>query len=125
MKNMFDLSGKRALITGSARGIGNLLARGLAEYGAEVVLNDRCQQRADEAAQILTEKGYRASGFDVDVTKSIVIKQAVATIEEKLGAIEILNNNAGIQRRYPFTEFHEEDWNKIIEVYQNRVFLVV
>lgn len=124
MKNMFDLSGKRALITGSARGIGNLLARGLAEYGAEVVLNDRCQQRADEAAQILTEKGYRASGFAFDVTKSIEIKQAVATIEEKLGAIDILINNAGIQRRYPFTEFPEEDWNKIIEVNQKGVFLV-
>ncbi|UGS48542.1 gluconate 5-dehydrogenase (plasmid) [Kosakonia cowanii] len=124
MKNMFDLSGKRALITGSARGIGNLLASGLAEYGAEVVLNDRCQQRADEAAQILTEKGYRASGFAFDVTKSIEIKQAVATIEEKLGAIDILINNAGIQRRYPFTEFPEEDWNKIIEVNQKGVFLV-
>ena len=124
MKNMFDLSGKRALITGSARGIGNLLARGLAEYGAEVVLNDRCQQRADEAAQILTEKGYRASGFAFDVTKSIEIKQAVATIEEKLGAIDILINNAGIQRRYPFTEFPEEDWNKIIGVNQKGVFLV-
>ena len=124
MKNMFDLSGKRALITGSARGIGNLLARGLAEYGAEVVLNDRCQQRADEAAQILTEKGYRASGFAFDVTKSIEIKQAVATIEEKLGAIDILINNAGIQRRYPFTEFPEEDWNKIIEINQKGVFLV-
>ena len=50
MRNLFDLSGKRALITGSAQGIGHLLAGGLAEYGAEIVINDRTQERADQAA---------------------------------------------------------------------------
>jgi gluconate 5-dehydrogenase len=62
MKNLFDLSGKRALITGSARGIGYLLAEGLAEYGAEIIINDRTQQKADAAAQALRAQGYRATG---------------------------------------------------------------
>lgn len=124
MKNLFDLSGKRALITGSARGIGNLLASGLAEYGAEVVINDRVQQRADEAAQVLINKGYRASGCAFDVTQAGEVKQAIADIENRLGAIDILINNAGIQRRHPFTEFPEEEWDQVIEVNQKGVFLV-
>ncbi|HCB0141036.1 TPA: gluconate 5-dehydrogenase [Klebsiella pneumoniae] len=124
MRNLFDLTGKRALITGSAQGIGNLLARGLAEYGAEVVINDRMQKRADAAAQELTDKGYRASGFAFDVTQSGEVKQAIADIEAKLGAIDILINNAGIQRRHPFTEFPEDDWDQMIEVNQKGVFLV-
>lgn len=124
MRNLFDLSGKRALITGSAQGIGNLLANGLAEYGAEVVINDRTQQRADTAAQVLIDKGYRASGFAFDVTQAGEVKQAIADIEAKLGAIDILINNAGIQRRHPFTEFPEEEWDQVIEVNQKGVFLV-
>ncbi len=124
MRNLFDLSGKRALITGSAQGIGNLLANGLAEYGAEVVINDRKQQRADAVAQVLVEKGYRASGCAFDVTQASEVKKAIAGIEERLGAIDILINNAGIQRRHPFTEFPEEEWDQVIEVNQKGVFLV-
>ena len=101
MRNLFDLSGKRALITGSAQGIGHLLAGGLAEYGAEIVINDRTQERADQAAQALVAQGFRA-----------------------VGAIDILINNAGIQRRFPFTEFPEEEWDNVIEVNQKGVFLV-
>ena len=103
MRNLFDLSGKRALITGSAQGIGHLLAGGLAEYGAEIIINDRTQARADQAAQV---------------------EQAIARIEEEIGAIDILINNAGIQRRFPFTEFPEEEWDNVIEVNQKGVFLV-
>nr|WP_221914630.1 gluconate 5-dehydrogenase [Klebsiella aerogenes] len=124
MGNLFDLSGKRALITGSAQGIGNLLANGLAEYGAEVVINDRTQKRADSTAQVLIDKGYRASGFAFDVTQVGEVKQAIADIEAKLGPIDILINNAGIQRRHPFTEFPEEEWDQVIEVNQKGVFLV-
>ncbi|EPI4980756.1 gluconate 5-dehydrogenase [Raoultella planticola] len=124
MKNLFDLSGKRALITGSARGIGYLLAEGLAEYGAEIIINDRTQQKADAAAQALRAQGYRATGVAFDVTRSAEVEQAVARIEAQIGAIDILINNAGIQRRYPFTEFPEDEWDQVIEVNQKGVFLV-
>ena len=106
MRNLFDLTGKRALITGSAQGIGNLLAGGLAEYGAEIIINDRTQARADQAAQALVAQGFRAVGY------------------AEVGAIDILINNAGIQRRFPFTEFPEEEWDNVIEVNQKGVFLV-
>ncbi|WP_058914470.1 gluconate 5-dehydrogenase [Entomohabitans teleogrylli] len=124
MKNLFDLSGKRALITGSAQGIGNLLAGGLAGYGAEIIINDRTQERADQAAQALVAQGHRAVGYAFDVTRATEVEQAIAYIEEDIGAIDILINNAGIQRRFPFTEFPEDEWDKIIEVNQKGVFLV-
>lgn len=124
MRNLFDLSGKRALITGSAQGIGHLLAGGLAEYGAEIIINDRTQERADQAAQALVAQGFRAVGYAFDVTQAAQVEQTIARIEEEVGAIDILINNAGIQRRFPFTEFPEEEWDNVIEVNQKGVFLV-
>lgn len=124
MKNLFDLTGKRALITGSARGIGNLLAGGLAEYGAHVLINDRRQEKADAAAQALRDKGYRAGGVAFDVTKSAEVSAAIAHIENDIGPIDILINNAGIQRRHPFTEFPEQEWDEVIDVNQKGVFIV-
>ena len=124
MRNLFDLSGKRALITGSAQGIGHLLAGGLAEYGAEIIINDRTQARADQAAQALVAQGFHAVGVAFDVTRAAQVEQAIARIEEEIGAIDILINNAGIQRRFPFTEFPEEEWDNVIEVNQKGVFLV-
>ncbi|KOQ96303.1 gluconate 5-dehydrogenase [Pluralibacter gergoviae] len=124
MKNLFDLTGKRALITGSARGIGNLLAGGLAEYGAHVLINDRRQEKADAAAQALRDKGYRAGDVAFDVTKSAEVSAAIAHIENDIGPIDILINNAGIQRRHPFTEFPEQEWDEVIDVNQKGVFIV-
>lgn len=105
MRNLFDLSGKRALITGSAQGIGHLLVSGLAEYGAEIIINDRTQARADQAAQALVAQGFHAVGVAFDVTRAAQVEQAIARIEEEIGAIDILINNAGIQRRFPLPNF--------------------
>lgn len=124
MGNLFDLSGKRALVTGSAQGIGLLLARGLAEHGAEVVINDITQQRATQAADALTAEGFHAVGYGFDVTNAQEVAKAIDNIEQEVGAIDILINNAGIQRRYPFTEFPEAEWDKVIDVNQKSVFLV-
>ena len=95
MKNLFDLTGKRALITGSAQGIGNLLASGLAAHGAEIVINDITQQRAQAAADKLVAEGYRAVGYGFDVTSGEEVACAIAQIEKEVGAIDILINNAG------------------------------
>lgn len=124
MKSIFSLAGKRALITGSAQGIGNLLARGLAEHGASLVINDITQQRAEQAASTLTALGYDAVGYGFDVTHAAEVEKAIAHIEQEIGAIDILINNAGIQRRYPLTEFPEAEWDRVIDVNQKSVFLV-
>ncbi len=124
MENLFNLENRRALITGSAQGIGNLLARGLAAHGASVVINDITQERAEKAAQELVAEGYDASAVAFDVTNKQAIIEGVEKIETSIGQIDILINNAGIQRRHPFLEFPEEEWDQVINVNQKSVFLV-
>ncbi|MBB3306310.1 MULTISPECIES: gluconate 5-dehydrogenase [Enterobacterales] len=124
MSQLFSLEGKRVLLTGSARGIGFLLARGLAEAGAEVIVNATTHEGAEKAATQLRELGFRAHAKAFDVTQSAQVKQAVDEIEAEWGAIDVLVNNAGIQRRRPFLEFPEQDWNDVIAVNQTAVFLV-
>ncbi len=124
MENLFDLKGRRALITGSAQGIGNLLADGLAAHGASLVINDITQERADKAAEAFASKGYTVDAIAFDVTDKAAIVAGVEQIEKTIGPIDILINNAGIQRRHPFLEFPEEEWDQVIDVNQKSVFLV-
>lgn len=124
MNQLFSLEGKRVLLTGSARGIGFLLARGLGEAGAEVIINATTKAGAEKGAAQLRELGLRAHAKAFDVTQSAQVQQAVDEIEAEWGAIDILVNNAGIQRRRPFLEFPEQDWNDVIAVNQTAVFLV-
>lgn len=124
MSQLFSLEGKRVLLTGSARGIGFLLARGLGEAGAEVIVNATTEQGAEQGAAKLRELGLRAHAKAFDVTQSAQVQQAVDEIEAEWGPIDILVNNAGIQRRRAFLEFPEQDWNDVIAVNQTAVFLV-
>lgn len=124
MENLFDLKGRRALITGSAQGIGNLLAEGLAAHGAGLVINDITQERADTAAEAFAAKGYSVDAVAFDVTKKTEIEAGIEKIEKTIGPIDVLINNAGIQRRHPFLEFPEEEWDQVIDVNQKSVFLV-
>jgi len=124
MSQLFSLKGKRVLLTGSARGIGYLLARGLAKAGADVIVNATTHEGAEKGAAQLRELGLRAHAKAFDVTQSAQVKQAVDEIEAEWGAIDVLVNNAGIQRRRPFLEFPEQDWNDVIAVNQTAVFLV-
>ncbi|PIE69294.1 MAG: gluconate 5-dehydrogenase [Deltaproteobacteria bacterium] len=122
--SLFDLTGRRALITGSTRGIGNLMAKGLATHGASIVINGTDQQRAEAVAKELVADGYDASALAFDVTDKKAITESVKKIEEDIGPIDILINNAGIQRRHPFLEFPEKDWDEVIAVNQKAVFIV-
>ncbi|KAA8998900.1 gluconate 5-dehydrogenase [Affinibrenneria salicis] len=124
MKNLFSLESKKILITGSAQGIGFLLAKGLAEYGAQIIVNDITRERAESAASQLRDRGYRADALAFDVTDGQAVSQAIDEIEHNIGAIDVLINNAGIQRRHPFTEFPEKEWDDVINVNQKSVFLV-
>jgi len=122
--DLFDLSGRRALITGSGQGIGFALAQGLARSGATVVLNDVDESRVGSAAESLRKAGFKAEYAVFDVTSKDAVAAAVDQIEQGSGAIDILVNNAGIQRRAPLEEFSADNWNAIVNVNLSSVFYV-
>ncbi|MGQ0610527.1 MAG: SDR family oxidoreductase [Paracoccaceae bacterium] len=117
---LFDLTGKRALITGSSQGIGLALAEGLAAAGAEVVLNGRDAGRL--AAAAATIPGARALAFDV--TDHDAARAAVDGFESSVGPIDILVNNAGMQHRAPLQDFPAEAFERLLQTNIASVFHV-
>ncbi len=117
---LFDLTGKRALITGSSQGIGLSLAMGLAAAGAKVVLNGRSKDKLDKA--VSTIEG--AVGYVFDIADQEAVQAAVGKIEQAEGPIDILINNAGIQRRQPLEEFPLETWHELMRTNVDGVFIV-
>lgn len=124
MNTLFSLAGKRILLTGSAQGIGFVMARGLAEQGAEVIINGTHAERAENAAMKLRDEGFTAHISLFNVADEAAVEQAIMQIENDIGPIDVLFNNAGIQRRHPFTEFPLNEWNDIIATNQTGVFIV-
>jgi gluconate 5-dehydrogenase len=122
-KGLFDLTGRVALITGSSRGLGLVLARGLGQAGAAVVLNGRSPETLEAAVQALEGEGLRAFGYGFDVTKGGQLQRQVEKIEAEVGPIDILVNNAGVQRRAPVLEMPESVWREVLEVNLTGVFL--
>ncbi|KXV01477.1 gluconate 5-dehydrogenase [Gluconobacter potus] len=122
--DLFSLSGSRALVTGASRGIGLTLAKGLARYGAEVVLNGRDAESLKAAQSELEAEGLKASTAVFDVTDQDAVIEGVAAIEQRRGSIDILINNAGIQRRAPLEEFSRRDWDDLMSTNVNAVFFV-
>ena len=121
---IFDLTGRRALITGSSQGIGLALARGLAEAGAEVVLNGRDAGKLESAAAELKGQGHSASGSAFDVTDEAAIAAAVGRIERERGPINILINNAGMQFRTTLEDFPPAKFRELMRVNVESMFLV-
>jgi gluconate 5-dehydrogenase len=122
--DIFTLKGRLALVTGSSMGIGYALAAGLARAGARIVLNGRDRRRLSEAAAALGTEGLSVHCSAFDVTQGEEVRAAVAKIETEIGEIDILINNAGIQRRMPLEEFPEETWHEVIGTNLDSVFLV-
>ncbi|UYG00889.1 glucose 1-dehydrogenase [Halomonas sp. GD1P12] len=122
---LFDIQDKLALVTGSSRGLGNALARGLAQQGARVVLHGREQAQVERQAQALAEEtGARVEAVSFDVTDARAAKEALEALVERCGAPDILVNNAGLQRRAPFNEFAPNDWDALVATNLSSVFYV-
>jgi gluconate 5-dehydrogenase len=121
---LFDLAGHTALVTGSSRGIGLALARGLGEAGARVVLNGRDGERLAQAAGPLTRAGLTVDHAPFDVTDERAVEDGVAGVEERVGPIDILVNNAGLQLRQPLQDFAAEDWRRLLDANVTSAFLV-
>ncbi|MGY2894356.1 SDR family oxidoreductase [Deinococcus sp. UYEF24] len=111
--SLFELTGRRALITGSSSGIGLELARALAQHGASVVLNGRDEGRLEAAVQKLRSEGLDASAAPFNVTSEQGVKAGLAEVLAA-GPIDILVNNAGIQRRVPLLDVPLEVWEEVL-----------
>lgn len=122
--SMFSLTGKRALITGSSRGIGLAIAGALAGAGADVILNSRDPEALGAAAAALAQGGARARAVAFDVTNSESVQDAIDHIETEIGAIDILVNNAGTQFRAPLEDFPEDRFDTVIATNLKAAFLV-
>ena len=114
--NMFDLTGKVALVTGGAHSIGLALGVGLAKAGAKVCFNCSSQASYERGMQNYAEAGVEVHGYVADVTDEAQVQAMVAKIEEEVGVIDILVNNAGCIERIPMCDMSVEDFSKVIDV---------
>lgn len=122
--SLFDLKGRVALITGSSRGLGFAIARGLARAGAIVVLNARHQDKLASAVSELTGQGLAAHGFVFDVLHREQIEKQVREIEISIGTIDILVNNVGNNLRGALEDFEESTWHEVIDINLTSAWLV-
>jgi 3-oxoacyl-[acyl-carrier protein] reductase len=118
------LEGKVALVTGASRGIGLAIARSLAGLGAKVALCARDPQRLEKAAAALKDTGLSVAAIPADVRNANEIAPLVRRVEQSLGAIEILVNNAGIGIFAPVQEASEANWDSVLDTNLKAVFLL-
>jgi gluconate 5-dehydrogenase len=123
IQELFSLEGKIALITGSSRGIGFTLADGLGEAGCTLVLNGTQEDRLAESVTTLAEKGIKVHGAAFDVTDEDAVQKQIRHIEQDIGPIDILINNAGITIRKPLQDFELADWKRIIDINLTGAFI--
>ena len=121
---LFNLNGKRALITGSSQGIGFALAKSLASAGVEIVLNGRNAEKLASAAQTLENSGAKTHRLVFDATDHTAVREAINGFENSFGAIDILVNNAGMQHRNALQDFPPEAFEQLLQTNIASVFHV-
>jgi gluconate 5-dehydrogenase len=124
MGQLFDLTGRTALITGSSRGLGRAMAEGLAEAGAAIVLNGSDAGRLSGAAAEMRAAGHTVHEACFNVTDEAAIVASFADLDAKGVAVDILVNNAGIQFRRPMIELETADWRRVIETNLTSAFVI-
>jgi gluconate 5-dehydrogenase len=121
---LFGLEGRCALITGSSQGIGLAIAHGLASAGADIIINGRDRKKLERVASALQRHGTRVHVAAVDVTDADAVSAAVDNIENTVGPIDILFNNAGMQFRTELENYPVDKWRELMRVNLESVFLV-
>jgi len=123
VKQLFDLTGRVAIVTGGSIGLGRQMAEGLAEMGADLVLCARKKERCYQAAEELQQLGVKTIALGCDVKNPDSIQEMVEATLSQFGQIDVLINNAGISWGAPVEEMRLEDWNKVIETNLTGTFL--
>ena len=123
-KELFDLTGKTALVTGSSRGLGRAIAQGLAEAGAGIVLNGSSAERLAQAAAEMRAAGCTVHEACFDVTDEAAVVATFAKLDADGVAIDILVNNAGIQLRKPLVELATAEWQRVIDTNLTSAFII-
>ena len=125
LEKLFSLKDKVAIITGGARGIGKCAACNMAAVGADIVIFDILDELADKTArEISAEHGVRTASYHCDVTKASDVKEKINEAANKMGALDLLFNNAGIVINTPAIDVSPEEWNQVVNVNLNGVFYV-
>ncbi len=123
MSDRFSLEGRVGFVTGAARGLGYAMARGLAEHGAYVVLNDMDADELTRKVQGLADDGFGAEGMAFDVTAFDSCRAAIADTIAEHGRIDVMINNAGISVGAPITEFPLAEWQRHIDIHLTAPFV--
>jgi NAD(P)-dependent dehydrogenase (short-subunit alcohol dehydrogenase family) len=123
IKQLLDLSGRVAIITGGSIGLGRQMAEGLAEMGANVALCARKKERCEQAAHELQQLGVKALALGCDVKNPADVQKLADEVVAQFGRIDILINNAGTSWGAPVEDMKLEDWNKVIETNLTGTFL--
>ncbi|RZI42802.1 SDR family NAD(P)-dependent oxidoreductase [Herbaspirillum sp. HC18] len=123
-KELFDLKGKTALVTGGSRGLGLQIAEALGEQGAKIVLSSRKQADLDEAVAHLKARGIEASAIAADLSKESAVEPLVAEAMKRLGHIDILINNAGATWGAPAEDYPLDAWDKVMNLNIRSIFLL-
>lgn len=116
-ENLFNLSGKVALITGGSKGLGKAMARGFAEAGADVIITSRHEEELKPALdEVLHNTNRRGVYFVADMSQRDQVRKLAHQALEKMGKIDILINNAGTNIPQPADQIKEEDWDRVMEI---------
>ncbi|KKM10107.1 hypothetical protein SY88_15835 [Clostridiales bacterium PH28_bin88] len=122
-KNLFDLTDRVVLITGAAGGLGQEMALGLAEYGADIAMADLFPEKIEKTLTGITSLGRKALIYKVDVTDREAVYRMVREVHQDFGKIDVLINSAGVNSRKPAVEYTEDEWDRILDINLKGTFL--
>jgi NAD(P)-dependent dehydrogenase (short-subunit alcohol dehydrogenase family) len=115
-RDLFDLTGKVTIVTGSGRGLGKVIAKGMAEYGATIVTSSRTESEAQQTAQEIQDAGGTAASFRCDTSVRQQCQDLVDFAVQRFGKLDVLVNNAGIDIIKPAVEYSEDEWDQVLNI---------
>lgn len=121
MKELFNITGKKAIVTGAAQGLAHGMAEGLLEQGAEVTIID-ISPKTKEVARAFTDQGFRCHGVIANLGDGKMLEEAFQESVELMGGLDIIVNAAGVQKRHKSEEFPIEDWEFVLNINLTAVF---